>query len=85
MDVDIDLEEYSDRISDFLRSNLREIKSQNANLETSLKHRKEISSHLREQIAQSTTNDTISLGDIWKKIVNGKYVLGVEMKNDSAK
>ncbi|XP_044265533.1 uncharacterized protein LOC123011893 [Tribolium madens] len=82
MDIDLDFD-YSDRISEFLHLKLDEIKSVTAHLKTSLQHREEIASNLREEITKTYSNNYVKFVNIWKKTINGKYVLGVEVRNES--
>lgn len=82
MDIDLDFD-HSDHISEFLRSKLNEIKSENSQLKASLRHREETASKLGREISKNSTNPSVKISRIWKKLVNGKYVLGLELRNEN--
>lgn len=77
MDIDFDLE--TDRISDFLKTKLEEIKLSTQQLEKQIRNRNEIVLNLHK----TKDENLMVCGLPWKRRINRKYVIGVVCENKS--
>lgn len=81
MDLDLDLND--DKIKEFLESKLSEIQNRNTDLQKKLQERQNFIKTSFDD--DGTSNEMIEIVNVWKKIINNKFVIGFVIKNNSSR
>lgn len=82
MDIEFDFDS-EDKIKQFFKLYLEEIKEANKNLEESLQTRQDLCTQYHKETVTNSFEENAVVSDIWKKIVHNKYVLGIKLSNTS--
>lgn len=81
METNVDFFDAKDVVEKFLTANLSEIRSKRQNLEEQLSRRKEVLDDILRKGASESLGRSIAVGNMWKMIVNEKYVVGINVSN----
>lgn len=76
-DMDVDFLGSDDPIQKFLISKLKLVEEKKLELTKKLERRQLIMKETLTKSALATTKQLLKVDSVWKKIVNGKYVIGM--------
>lgn len=82
LDMDVDFLPSEDGVQKFLTSKLRLIEERKRELTEQLKRRQSILEETLKKASLAQSKQTVTIGKIWKKIVNNTYVIGINILSD---